>query len=121
VVDRVDIGIIGEDIAEGYLRASGYEIIGRNLRFGHLEIDILARKARCLAFVEVKTRRGDCFGTAVEAISKEKLRRLLRCAEIYIMKRYSENTSVEYRIDVVAIDIQAEKGRLVLRHLIGVI
>jgi len=121
VVDRADVGAIGEDIAAGYLKASGYEIIARNIHFGHLEIDIIARKAGCLVFVEVKTRTSKFFGTAVEAITREKVKRLLRCAKIYMMKDWRKEPPMEYRIDVIAIDIETQKGRMVLRHLTGVV
>jgi len=55
---RLEIGKLGEDLAEAYLRTQHYTILGRNLRFEHSEVDILAHDPvdDVLAFVEVKTR-----------------------------------------------------------------
>ena len=47
----------GEDAAVGYLRRRLYRILDRNYRAGGAEIDIVAKRGKTLAFVEVKTRR----------------------------------------------------------------
>lgn len=51
-------GILGEDLAEAYLLTKHYRILGRNLRFRHSEVDILAHDPEddVLVFVEVKSR-----------------------------------------------------------------
>ena len=51
----------GEDLAADYLREKGYEIIERDWRDGHRDIDIIARSPdlRTIVFVEVKTRATD--------------------------------------------------------------
>ncbi len=51
----------GEDRAADYLREKGYEIIERDWRDGHRDIDIIARSPdrRTIVFVEVKTRATD--------------------------------------------------------------
>ena len=46
-----DIGRWGEDIAADYLVAGGYAIVGRNLRFGRDEIDIVATRGSGIMFV----------------------------------------------------------------------
>lgn len=49
------MGARGERLARIYLRLHGYRILQRNYRVAHKEIDIIAKKGRTIAFVEVKT------------------------------------------------------------------
>ncbi|MDE6093431.1 MAG: YraN family protein, partial [Muribaculaceae bacterium] len=51
-----ETGSRGEDMAVSYLVAHGYDIVDRNWRMNHLELDIVASKGSRLFFVEVKTR-----------------------------------------------------------------
>ena len=53
---RAALGRRGERAAAWFLRLRGYRILGRNLRFPHGEIDIVARRGGIVAFVEVRTR-----------------------------------------------------------------
>lgn len=48
-------GARGEEEAAAYLRSAGYHILFRNWRYGHYELDIIAKKNEMLHFVEVKT------------------------------------------------------------------
>lgn len=84
-MNTTTIGRIGEDICCEYLRANGYEILGRNYKAGHGEIDIIAKKGLRLAFVEVKTRGGFRFGYACEAVNSKKQQRIKSAAKVFIM------------------------------------
>ena len=50
-----DFGKWGEDVSVSYLTENGYEILARNWRHAHQEIDIIAQRDGTLYFVEVKT------------------------------------------------------------------
>jgi len=50
-----EIGIFGENMAISHLSELGYEIMHRNWRYKHLEIDIIASKDKLLHIIEVKT------------------------------------------------------------------
>ncbi|MCR5180831.1 MAG: YraN family protein [Bacteroidaceae bacterium] len=65
----------GEDVAAEYLLQHDFEILARNWRHEHKEVDIIATKKGILYFVEVKTRHGETWN-AEEAIDAKK-RRLL--------------------------------------------
>ena len=73
-----DIGRLGEDKAAEFLLANGYKILARNYRIRGGEIDIVAFRRGVLAFIEVKTRTGDAFGTPAQAVDEEKIKRFLK-------------------------------------------
>ena len=68
----------GEDLAADYLREKGYEIIERDWRDGHRDIDIIARSPdlRTIVFVEVKTRATDVITKPEEAVDRRKIRNI---------------------------------------------
>lgn len=95
------VGQEGEDIAVEALRRAGYEILDRNFRTPIGEIDVVAREAGVLCFVEVKWRRDSAMGHPAESVTPEKQRRLARTAEWYLARHRS--FGVAARFDVVAI------------------
>ena len=97
------IGAMGEDAAAGFLRAKGMKILARNFRSGKNEIDIVCKDGAALVFVEVKYRKNKRTGSAAEAVNFNKMRKISRCADVWMMQhKVSGDTSV--RFDVVAIE-----------------
>jgi putative endonuclease len=94
-------GAKGEDLAVSFLRKKGYKILERNYRIRGGEIDIIALDGDTLAFVEVKARSSEEFGSALEAITYWKLKALIRAAQVYKSKH--KNLPEALRIDAVAI------------------
>ena len=70
------VGDKGETIAVNFLLKKGFNIIERNWRYKHLEIDIIASVKDKLHFVEVKTRTNKKYGLPEESISKAKMNHL---------------------------------------------
>lgn len=70
-----------EALAAWWLRLSGYRILDRRIRTRGGEIDLVARRGRVLAIVEVKVR--PTLSDAAYAIGPQQRRRLLRAAEAY--------------------------------------
>ena len=58
-----ELGRWGEEQAAEYLQEQGYEIIERDWKSGHHDLDIIARDGQALVIVEVKTRRNRLFGS----------------------------------------------------------
>ena len=104
---RRRLGDRGEKLAQAFLRSKGYKIIETNYRRREGEIDIIAQTADCLAFIEVRTRRGGQFGAPEESITQAKQKRLEALALEYIQSH--ENLPPQWRIDVVAIELD-DKG-----------
>lgn len=67
-------GQIGERAASLWLGLKGYRVLARQVRTGVGEIDIVARRADVVAFVEVKTRAR--YDQAVEAVTPGARRRI---------------------------------------------
>ena len=99
------LGKWGEDSAALYLVQKGFEILHRNWRHSHYEIDIIAQKNGVLHFVEVKLRTSARFGPPEEAVDKKKFNRLLTAADefLYLHPQYRH---VQY--DIVAITAKKE-------------
>ena len=93
----------GEQIAADFLVEKGFEIIERNYRYSHGEIDIIALdpKDGFTVFVEVKTRQNLYFGEPEYAITKRKQQQVKKVAELYLYDKEIEQ--IDCRFDVVAI------------------
>ncbi|MEP7198653.1 MAG: YraN family protein [Chloroflexota bacterium] len=103
------LGDAGEELAVRALQARGLIIVARNYRCTAGEMDVIARDGDALVFVEVKTRRGDQFGTAAEAVNARKQQKLIDVAETYLQAKQLDD--VDWRIDVVAVEMDA-RGKL---------
>lgn len=69
-------GKIGESIARDFLERKGYNIVEQNHRTRHGEIDILISRGGELIVVEVRTKKGDLYGTPEDSLTKQKLRKI---------------------------------------------
>ena len=63
------LGDRGEALAAEHLVRGGWTVLHRNVRLGHKEIDLVARRGEVVAFVEVKTRGGLGYGHPLESIT----------------------------------------------------
>lgn len=107
-----EFGQISEDHAAAYLMARGYTIRDRNWRLGHKEIDIVAQKDGVVAFIEVKARRSNRFGEAIEAVTDSKIRNLVIAANAYA--RY-HRINLPTRFDIIG--ITGEPGQQTVEHI----
>ena len=78
------IGDYGEDFASSLLAEMGYEIMERNFWTKLGEIDIIARKDQTLHFIEVKTRTQTTYGYPAESVTRDKLDKMKKAAQIYM-------------------------------------
>lgn len=100
------LGRKGEEIAERFLRAHGFEIKETRYRFGHGEIDIIAFDMGILVFCEVKTRMSDRFGEPELALTRGKQQQIRKIAEAYLYERNIIDQVC--RFDVIAIMMRGE-------------
>ena len=98
-----DTGNFGENLAAEYLIKNGFDILTKNWRFKHLEIDIIASKDQKLHIVEVKTRSSIEFGYPESFIGRQKFQYLKNAAAVYQFQHpYWKNI----QFDVISITLQ---------------
>jgi putative endonuclease len=73
---RRHLGAFGEDAVARWYEDRGYEVVDRNWRVREGELDLVLRHGRTIVFCEVKTRRGDAYGSPFDAVTVAKQRRL---------------------------------------------
>lgn len=109
-----EVGRAYEEQAAGHLTERGWRILGRNVRFGRREIDLVVRREQLVAFVEVKGRRGPGFGHPLEAITWKKRREIATVA-LWWIQRFGE-PGLSYRFDAIAVEPAAD-GTLSVQHV----
>ena len=100
-----------ETLAAWWLRLHGWRILARRARIAGGEVDLVAKRGRTVAFVEVKQRRSD--DAAALALDEYRLRRVAVAAE-RLAPRYARPGD-DIRIDAIFL----VPGRLP-RHLVNV-
>lgn len=112
--NNTEKGIEGEEIAVALLLKKGYEILEKNWRHQHLEIDIICCIDSTLVIVEVKLRANDFFGNPEDFVTKSKQKKLIKAADFYIKEN---NINWETRFDIISI-IQ-NPNELTVEHIEG--
>jgi putative endonuclease len=118
LADRGELGRRGEALACARLTAAGLRIVARNWRCRAGEIDVVAEGPGLLVFCEVKTRRGDGYGTPAAAVDAAKQARLRRLAGAYL--RATPHRPCKVRFDVVTV-VWPRRGQPRIEHLKGVL
>jgi putative endonuclease len=80
----------------------GYKVLDRNAWLFGYELDLVVRRGRKLAFVEVKAKSGARFGDPVEMVGPEKQRRLRHAADAWLAA-HPELAGLETSFEIVAL------------------
>jgi putative endonuclease len=115
---RHQLGRCGEELALAHFERLGFELVARNHRTRHGELDLVVFDGTTLVFAEVKTRRANRAGREPwEALHEHKRRQVRRMAASFLLERTDRPWSADLRFDAVGVIIDAQ-GRLVrLDHL----
>jgi len=100
---RKELGATGEKLARDFLKKKGYKILDANYRCREGELDIIARKKDCLAFVEVRTKTSVGFGSPEESVTFAKREKLIASALTYLSEH--QGLPESWRIDFVAVEL----------------
>jgi len=111
------VGRYGEDVAARHVEQAGWQVLARNWRCRHGEVDIIAMDGEELVVVEVKTRRTATFGTPAEAVTRQKVWRLRKLVAAWLYTQEQRFESV--RIDVMAVTMPPT-GAAQIEHLRGI-
>ena len=96
------LGRAGEVKATEFLKSKGYKILKTNYKTYVGEIDVIALDGDCVAFIEVKTRSGDEYGTPAQAVTRKKQEKYFKVASEFLQKEGL--TESNCRFDVVEIE-----------------
>jgi putative endonuclease len=106
-------GARAEDAVVDFLTTRGFAILGRNVRLGALEIDVVARKGALAAIVEVRTRGEGSYVGPLESVSARKRATLVRAAERLWREKLSKLDGVErLRLDVAAVTFDGPRAHV---------
>ncbi len=93
------LGRWGEDRVVRWYRRRGFEVLERNWRCRHGELDVILRRGPVIAVCEVKTRSSLAFGAPAEAVGWQKQRRIRRLAAQWLSEQ-ERRGAVQLRFDV---------------------
>lgn len=102
---RVKLGRRGEAVAVQELIRRGYEIVSRNWRCRIGEVDLVAVSGETWTFFEVRTRRGRDFGIPEESLTSAKVERMVAVARMYLATHDKNVHEVDWRIGLVAVEM----------------
>lgn len=109
------IGKHGEDIASGYLTKKGLNVILRNFHTRYGEIDIIAIDSQYIIFAEVKTRNEFAVSVPSEWVDKQKQKKLMMSAALYLQ---NNPTDLQPRFDVIEVVLAKGSQELVsINHI----
>ncbi|RDF08774.1 YraN family protein [Haemophilus paraphrohaemolyticus] len=98
-------GSLYEQKARAYLETQGLKFIAANQTFKCGELDLVMADGDTVVFVEVRQRKSNRFGSAVESIDYRKQQKWLNAANMWLFtKRKQSLDTAKCRFDVVAFE-----------------
>jgi putative endonuclease len=128
---RRRLGAKGEALAARHLEQRGYEIVDRNFRSRHGELDLIAAGKGCLVFCEVKTRVARDGSTELgplASVGARKQRQVRQMAREWLAARRSglagglpelAGRLPELRFDAIGVTLDRGGELVALEHLDG--
>ena len=86
-LDRRARGDAVETAALGFLQQHGLHLLARNAQARGGELDLVMRDGETVVFVEVRYRRSAAFGGGFASVDRNKRRKLVRAAQLYLGPR----------------------------------
>lgn len=97
----IDTGQQAELLACQFLQKNKLKLIAKNYHCRRGEIDLIMQDKQTLVFVEVRYRKNDRFGSALESVNHKKQAKIIITAEHYLQQNTLSFSG--YRFDVIAI------------------
>ncbi|MDN3614061.1 YraN family protein [Vibrio gallaecicus] len=109
-ITRKQIGDHYEALAKRYLSRQGLSYITANFTTKFGEIDLIMKHHQTIVFVEVKYRKQSHYGHAAEMVTPQKMRKLYKTANVWLIKQGLSVHTTDFRFDVIA--IQGEENNI---------
>jgi putative endonuclease len=94
-------GRMAETAAEIYLRCKGYRLLARRFKSPMGEVDLIMRKGKTTAFIEVKART--THGEAIVSVTPRQAKRISQAASLWMAK--DKIAAANFcRFDIVAVN-----------------
>lgn len=101
--NKQQLGRESERLARHHLELLGYRILGTNYTTRYGEIDLVAQKEKNIYFVEIRSRLGNSYGSALESIDARKVQHIKRSTESLLVQHPDWQKFVPF-LSVMAID-----------------
>lgn len=94
-------GVAAERLAAGLMERCGYEILAHRFRYHRHDIDLVARRGSTVAFVEVRQRASNRYGTPAQSVTARKRMELARAASAWLQRHGRPGDAA--RFDVIGV------------------
>ena len=97
-----EIGKRAEQLARYYLEQKGLIFKYQNFHSRYGEIDLIMQQGNDLCFIEVRARKYQNYGTALDTVSIHKQQKIIQTAQSFL-QLYPENERLFGRFDVIGL------------------
>ncbi|MCK3657531.1 hypothetical protein A4G18_02045 [Pasteurellaceae bacterium Pebbles2] len=97
-----------EQQARLFLESQGLRFVAANQQFKCGELDLIMLDGETIVFVEVRQRKNDHFGSAIESVDWQKQQKWLDAANLWLMQREQSLEDANCRFDLVAFGRRVE-------------
>ncbi|AKF07064.1 Hypothetical protein DB32_004213 [Sandaracinus amylolyticus] len=101
---RAETGSEAEALVAAKLASQGFAILGRNVRVGRLELDVIARRGSMIVVCEVRARSSARIAEPVESIDRAKIARIRRATAQWLTTAGLGGVSVRFDAASVVFD-----------------
>ena len=104
LINKREQGSFYEQKARVFLEQQGLRFVAANQHFKGGELDLIMQDGQTIVFVEVRQRKSDRYGSAVESIDYRKQQKWQNAANMWLLKQNQSLDTANCRFDVVAFD-----------------
>lgn len=104
LINRRQQGSFYEQKAREFLETQGLNFVAANQNFKCGELDLIMQDGQTIVFVEVRQRKSNRFGSAVESIDYRKQQKWQNAANMWLLKQKQSLETANCRFDVVAFE-----------------
>lgn len=104
LINKREQGSFYEQKARVFLEQQGLRFVAANQAFKGGELDLIMQDGQTVVFVEVRQRKSNRFGSAVESIDYRKQQKWQNAANMWLLKQNQSLETANCRFDVVAFE-----------------